>query len=303
MTTTVVACCQVAPVLGAPAANRELTEAAVTGAAEQGASVVVLPELVSSGYVFASMAEVTACAETADGDTVTSWARLAARHQIVIVGGFCEASGGAVYNSAALIDPDGLRCVYRKAHLWDSETRWFTPGRTAPPVVATKFGRLAVMICYDLEFPEWVRLPALNGGQLLCAPTNWPASPRPAGERPSEVVRVQANAAVNRMFIAACDRTGEERGVGWVGGSVIVDPDGWPLAATGQAAGSNPAVASSGPATEDPVTIAAECRLGEALDKAVGPLNDVHADRRPELYGPVAGLTSQPRSAISPSSS
>jgi len=131
-----------------------------------------------------------------------------------------------------------------------------------------------VMICYDPEFPEWVRLPALDGAQLLCAPTNWPAFPRPDGERPAEIVRVQADAAVNRMFIAACDRTGAERGVDWVAGSVIVDPDGWPLAeATG---------------ADGPVTITAECQLDLALDKATGPRNDVHADRRPGLYRRVA---------------
>jgi 5-aminopentanamidase len=299
VTGVVVACCQLAPVLGEPAVNRELTAEAVTSAVARGASIVVLPELASSGYVFESQAEARASAETADGETVTGWARLAAEHGIVIVGGFCEASGGEVFNSAALVDPDGLRGVYRKAHLWDEEKRWFSPGSAAPPVVATRFGRIAMMICYDLEFPEWVRLPALAGAQLLCAPTNWPAFPRPDGERPMEVVRVQADAAVNRMFIAACDRIGEERGVGWVGGSVIVDADGWPLAATGQAAGRNPADVTSGP-----VTIAAECQLDEALDKAVGPNNDVQADRRPELYGRVAGpLADQPASAMSPSSS
>jgi len=299
VTGVVVACCQLAPVLGEPAVNREITADAVTSAAARGASIVVLPELASSGYVFESQAEARASAETADGETVTGWARLAAEHGIVIVGGFCEASGGEVFNSAALVDPDGLRGVYRKAHLWDEEKRWFSPGSAAPPVVATRFGRIAMMICYDLEFPEWVRLPALAGAQLLCAPTNWPAFPRPEGERPMEVVRVQADAAVNRMFIAACDRIGEERGVGWVGGSVIVDADGWPLAATGQAAGRSPADVTSGP-----VTIAAECQLDEALDKAVGPNNDVQADRRPELYGRVAGpLTDQPASAMSPSSS
>jgi 5-aminopentanamidase len=299
VTGVVVACCQLAPVLGEPAVNRELTADAVTSAVARGASIVVLPELASSGYVFESQAEARASAETADGETVTGWARLAAEHGIVIVGGFCEASGGEVFNSAALVDPDGLRGVYRKAHLWDEEKRWFSPGSAAPPVVATRFGRIAMMICYDLEFPEWVRLPALAGAQLLCAPTNWPAFPRPDGERPMEVVRVQADAAVNRMFIAACDRIGEERGVGWVGGSVIVDADGWPLAATGQAAGRNPADVTSGP-----VTIAAECQLDEALDKAVGPNNDVQADRRPELYGRVAGQPAgQPASAMSPSSS
>ncbi|HEY2552452.1 MAG TPA: nitrilase family protein [Streptosporangiaceae bacterium] len=285
MTGVVVACCQFAPVLGDLAVNRQRSAELVTSAAARGASIVVLPELVSSGYVFESAAEVSASAETADGETVTGWARLAAEHGIVIVGGFCEASGDEVFNSAALVDPDGIRSVYRKAHLWNDEKRWFSPGSAAPPVVATRFGRIAMVICYDLEFPEWVRLPALDGAQLLCAPTNWPAAyGRPDGERPAEVVRVQANAAVNRMFIAACDRTGEERGVGWVGGSVIVDADGWPLAATGQAAGHNPATVTGGP-----VTIAAECQLGEAMDKSIGPKNDVHADRRPELYGRVAG--------------
>jgi predicted amidohydrolase len=69
--TTVVACCQVAPALADPAANRELAAHAISHAAAQGASVVVLPELVSSGYVFESRAEAQASAETADGATVT----------------------------------------------------------------------------------------------------------------------------------------------------------------------------------------------------------------------------------------
>jgi predicted amidohydrolase len=270
----IVACCQVAPALGDPAANRELAADAVSHAAAQGASVVVLPELVSSGYVFESRAEAKASAEAADGETVKLWARLAADHDVVIVGGFCEIAAGELFNSAALVDTGGLRCVYRKAHLWDSERLWFSPGSTAPPVIPTRFGRIAVMICYDLEFPEWVRLPALDAAQLLCAPVNWPAFPRPDGERPAEIVRVQANAAVNRMFIAACDRTGEERGVAWVEGSVIVDADGWPLAGAALAAG--------------PITISAECRLDHALDKAISPINNVHADRRPELYGGIA---------------
>jgi 5-aminopentanamidase len=286
---TVVACCQLAPVLGDPAANRELAAGAVAHAVERGARVVVLPELVSSGYVFESQAEARASAEAADGATVALWARLAADHEIVVVGGFCELAGGEVFNSAALVDPGGLRCVYRKAHLWDAESLWFTPGSAAPPVVPTRFGRIGVMICYDLEFPEWVRLPALDGAQLLCAPTNWPAFPRPDGERPAEIVRVQADAAVNRMFIAACDRTGEERGVAWVGGSVIVDADGWPLAEATMTAG--------------PIIITAGCQLGQALDKATSPRNDVHADRRPALYRRVAEETAPQRPRASSASS
>ena len=73
-----VACCQLTPAFGDPAANRELAADAVRDAAGQGARVVVLPELISSGYVFASQAETRACAEAADGPTVSLWAKLAA---------------------------------------------------------------------------------------------------------------------------------------------------------------------------------------------------------------------------------
>jgi len=62
------------------------------------------------------------------------------------------------------------------------------------------------MICYDLEFPEWVRLAALAGADLIAAPVNWPAAPHPPAERPSEVVKVQAGAAVNGVFVVAADR-------------------------------------------------------------------------------------------------
>src|ERR1700683_1970241 len=125
--TTVVACCQLAPALGDLGGNRELTAGVVTQAAAQGASVIVLPELVSSGYVFESRDEARSCAEAPDGETVSLWRRLSAEHGVVIVGGFCEAAGDAVYNSAALVDAGTLRCVYRKAHLWDRERLWFTP--------------------------------------------------------------------------------------------------------------------------------------------------------------------------------
>ncbi len=274
MDTVVVACCQLAPALAQLDANREMAAAAVASAAADGAEVVVLPELVSSGYVFKSQDEARASAEPLHGPTVTSWEQLAANLGIVIVGGFCELSGNEVFNSAVLVDQTGLRCSYRKAHLWDAERLWFAAGDAAPPVVPTSFGQIGVMICYDLEFPEWVRLPALDGAQLLCAPVNWPAAPHPPGERPGEIIRTQAAAGTNRIFIAVADRVGTERGVEWVGGSLISDADGWLLA--------------GGVPSDTPATIMTECRLDDALRKTVSTFSDVHADRRPELYGPVA---------------
>lgn len=274
---TVVACCQLAPKIGDLAYNRTLTERAIRQAAFQGAQVVVLPELVQSGYLFADRFEALSLAETTDGPILQLWQALARELNLVIVGGFCERlPGDELANSAAMIDANGLRAVYRKAHLWDAEKDIFTAGDAPPPVVETVHGRLGMLICYDLEFPEWVRLPALAGADLLCAPVNWPDGPRPQTERPAEVLRVQANASVNRMFIAACDRYGHERGVGWVQGSVIVDADGYPLAGPAEQGGEQ--------------MLLATLNLTEARNKRISARNDLHKDRRPSLYGLLSDL-------------
>lgn len=268
---TVVACCQVAPKIGDLAYNRTLSERVIRSAALQGAHVVVLPELVQSGYVFADRNEALSLSETADGPTLTLWKALVKELNIVVVGGFCERlQGDELANSAAMIDAEGLRAVYRKAHLWDAEKDIFSPGNDAPPVIETVHGRIGMLICYDLEFPEWVRLPALAGADLLCAPVNWPDGPRPLTERPAEVVRVQANASINRMFIAACDRHGHERGVGWVQGSVIVDADGYPLAGPAEQGGEQ--------------MLLATLNLADARNKRISARNDLHGDRRQGLY-------------------
>jgi predicted amidohydrolase len=266
-----VAACQVSLHVGEVARNRETALAAIFAAAAAGASVIVLPELTPSGYVFASPAEARAAAEPADGPTVTGWAAAAAALGVVIIGGFDElGADGGLYNSAVLADPGGVRAVYRKAHLWDAESDFFTPGTAPPPVVDTAFGAIGMMICYDAEFPEWVRRPALAGADLLAVPTNWPAEPVPPGERPNVVLNVQAAAFANRMFVAAACRVGAERGVSWFGGSLIAGPDGYPLAGP------------AGPA--DPGLVVADCDLSRARDKATSARNDPHRDRRPQLY-------------------
>jgi len=266
-----VAACQVSLGIGEVDRNLATARQAILAAADAGARIVVLPELTPSGYVFSDAAEARALAEPADGQTVTGWAQLAERHDLVIVGGFCELGGhGQVFNSAVVVDRDGVRAIYRKAHLWDAEADFFVPGDAEPPVTDTRHGRIAVMICYDVEFPEWVRLPALGGADLLAVPTNWPAEPVPAGERPMMVANVQVAAFANRMFIAAACRCGTERGVSWTGGSIIAGPDGYPLA---------------GPAgADEPELVLADCDLALARSKASGPRNNAHADRRTDLY-------------------
>jgi predicted amidohydrolase len=269
---TLIAACQLALAVGETEANRAAARDAVMRAAEAGARLVVLPELVNSGYVFDGPGEARDLAEHRTGPTVSEWAALAREHDLVIAGGLCERDdGGAVRNSAVLVDAGGLRAVYRKAHLWADERDHFVAGGERPPVVATAAGRVGLLICYDVEFPEWVRIPALAGADVLAIPANWPAGTAPAGERSVLVVNVQAAAYANRVFITLADRCGEERGTRWTGGTVIAGADGYPLA---------------GPVLADrPALLLADADLSRARTKAAGPRNDIHADRRTDLYG------------------
>jgi predicted amidohydrolase len=267
--TTRVTCCQLPLHIGDTAGNRVTARTAIEQAARDGAQVVVLPELASSGYVFADRSELVSLAETRDGPAITEWANLAEAFGLTIVAGFPEAARDKVYNSAAVVDPTGLRGVYRKAHLWDTENAVFDRADELPLLVDTEHGRIGVMVCYDVEFPEWVRAVALEGADLLCAPVNWPLLPRPEGERPTELVRALAGAGMNRMPIAVCDRTGVERGQDWIGGSVITDADGYPLVIAEFGKGGN---------------ITADIDLAESRIKKFNEHNDVHGDRRVDLY-------------------
>jgi predicted amidohydrolase len=267
-----VACQQIAPAVGDPTGNSRLTRDAVAEAVAAGARLVLLPELSTSGYVFESADEARACAGPADGPALNGWAEEAARGDAVVVGGFCElGEDGKLYNSAAVVDGNGIVAVYRKIHLWDREKLFFEPGSEPAPVIDTRVGRIGVCVCYDLNFPEVARGLALGGADIVAVPTNWPRFPRPEGERPIEVAMAMATAHLSHVFLAACDRCGPERGVEWTGGSVVCDEWGWLLA---------------GPVEGyDRGLLLADCDLGRARDKAWNERNDVFGDRRPELYG------------------
>jgi predicted amidohydrolase len=274
---TRVCCQQLDPVVGDLEGNRLLGLAAICEAIERRADVVVLPELVTSGYMFQSAEEAAAVAITPEHEILQEWGAAASTYGVIIAGGFAErGEDGNTYNSAAVFDPAGLRAVYRKLHLWDREKLWFEPGAEPPPVIETSVGKLSVIVCYDVEFPELTRLVALAGTQLLLVPTNWPLMDRPDGERPGEVVIAMGTARGNRMAVACADRTGVERDQPWTGCSTIIGADGWVAA---EKAGAD--ALSLGP-------VIADLDLELALDKRYTELADVFADRRPGLYGGLA---------------
>lgn len=264
---TRIACAQIDPTVGALADNVELSAGAVADAVAQGADVVVLPELATSGYMFADADEARSVALRPTDPAFDGW-RSAAGDAIVI-GGFCElGDDGLLYNSAVALNRDGVIATYRKTHLWDREKLIFTPGAALPLVLKTRHGAIAVMVCYDLEFGEVTRQVAIDGAELIAAPVNWPLFPRPEGERPGEVITAMSTARLNRVVVAVCDRAGVERGQPWTEGSVIVDPDGWVVADVG----SGPGLAI------------ADVDLSATHDKTLTEYVDLLADRRLDLY-------------------
>ncbi len=261
-----VACAQLAPRIGDLPANRARTLEAIRDARRQGADLLVLPELASANRYPDDAAEARSVAITTRDPLLADWAEAAGT--LTVVAGFCElGDDGALYNSATVLDGDGVRAVYRKTHLWDREKLVFTPGSAPPPVVDTRAGRLGVLICYDLEFPELTRSLAIRGAEVIVAPVNWPLVPRPPGERPPEVVIAMAAARTNRVFAAICDRTGTERGQRWTAGTTIIDESGWVIAES----------------TADTLVVA-DIDPHRARDKSLSEYNDALADRRPELY-------------------
>ena len=265
-----VACCQLAPVVGDGDGNRQRALAAIVGAVDAGAEVIVLPELAVAGYVFRHRDEVRAAAEDPHGPTVESWCELSRRHGVVVIAGFAERGGpDEFFNSGVVIDRGDVLHVYRKVHLWGEEPSWFQAGDRPPAVVETSRGRVGLAICYDIEFPEVGRGLALAGAQLLAYPTNWPQTQVPRGARPMLETLAMSTAYLNRVFVAVCDRSGNDRGLAFEGASVIAGHDGQVLTRA------------------DNVRIGelmARCNLEAALDKTTGPHNNAFADRRPHLY-------------------
>jgi predicted amidohydrolase len=267
-----IACCQLSPEVADPAGNEALARSAIRDAVAGGARIVVLPELVNSGYVFDSADEARAAAVGVDGALLAGWAEEAARGDALVVGGFCELTDdGTVFNSAALVDGRGVVALYRKLHLWALEPRWFAPGQQPAPVVQTRYGRIGVAVCYDLEFPELTRSLALAGAELITLPTNWPREDHPAGPGGATILSVLASATayLSKVSVAVCDRSGTERGVAFAGGSLIVGRDGGVLA---------------GPPRQATETLHARCDLAASAAKRSGEHNDAFADRRPAYY-------------------
>ncbi len=158
---------------------RDQMERLAAEAAALGAHLILFPELSSIGY-FNSREALDRLTEADDADFLRWVSELSRRHSLGICAGYAEHAEGRRFNTSVLTGRDGsILGKARKVHLWKSEKRRFAEGSDYP-VFDTEFGKIAVLICYDLEFPEPARIAALKGAELILCPAAWS---RPAENR------------------------------------------------------------------------------------------------------------------------
>jgi len=254
---------QFAPIPGNVEANlRHIARALFNARAD----LIVLPELCTTGYLFASRLDLVRLSEPVPaGPTCSAMAELSRRTHAAIVWGMPALAGSRVYNSAVMVTPQGEFHVYHKAHLFVDEKDLFDPGDSPFPVFTLGQVKVGMLVCFDHFFPEAARSLALRGAQIICHPSNLVLE----YAHTNSVTR----AVENRVFWILANRTGSEtlgeKTLTFNGKSQIVAPDGRLLAV-------------AGPDSEE--ILLAEVDPAEALDKKVTPRNDLFLDRRTDLY-------------------
>lgn len=263
---TRVACAQLDVAFGDSARNIARAVSVLEQCSAKGAEIVVFPECFLTGYCVKSLDEARQIAIPQSSlDPIQ--AKCDALGVTTIVG-FAELDGDRVFNSAALIEPKKAPKVYRKTHLPHlGLDRFVTKGEKAM-VADTDYGKIGVFICFDLRPPELARSMALSGARLLVLPTNWPVG---ANGGPNIIAPARANE--NKVFLACCNRAGEENGFTFIGQSGIFDVYGAVLAKAG----------------DGEEVIFADIELSQADDKQNVVIPDKYetnsfTSRRPELY-------------------
>lgn len=233
------------------------------------ADLLVLPEMFNTGYLFLYKEELAKAAEPIPaGPTTQFLIGLARKERVHLVAGLAEEHGRRLFNSAALVSPQGWVRTYRKSHLFIDEKSLYHPGDTGFTVFDVGTARVGVMICFDWIYPESARVLALKGADIICHPA-------------SLVLPYCQKAMVTRclengVFAVTANRTGTEtrgeKSLTYSGSSQITGPRGEILA---QAS-----------ADEEGVGVV-EIDPARARNKMVTERNDLLADRRPDLYGEI----------------
>jgi predicted amidohydrolase len=254
---------------GDVAHNVARAEALAREAAAAGARLLVLPEMWATSFVQNPPAELVARSDSA----VERLRALSAELEVVAVGSALEQEAGAIYNRALVMDRGAVALSYRKIHLFTptGEPSFFKAG-DALGVVETSVGRVGVLICYDIRFPELTRLHFIREVEILVVPAQWPVS-----RAVHWTTLLRARALENQCFAVGANRCGVEeplRGatpLEFPGDSAIVDPSGEVVAAGDGSEGA----------------IVAEMNLKQI--QTIRRLLTVRKDRRDDVYRRIWG--------------
>jgi len=246
---------------------KENIEQAVQDISGVSADLVVLPELFNSGYQFVSRQDVSALAEDIPaGKSCRAMMKLATALGMFLVFGLPEKEGNGLYNSAAVVGPEGFVGRYRKTHLFAEEKLFFNPGNTGFEVFDIGPAVIGVMICFDWLFPESARVLTLLGADIICHPANlvFPYCQKAMVTRSLE----------NGVFTITANRVGtESRGekdpLRFTGESQILDNEGHVLARLEE---------------EDSGLAFCDIDPKQARNKSITAHNERLKDRRPEFY-------------------
>lgn len=207
---------------GRPEENLERMDEVIT---RSGADLVVFPELFLTGYM--ARDDHMRLGETLDGDAVQQVAAAAGASGSTVVFGMPEADPvkrGITYNSSVVVRPDGSADSYRKWSLPNFgpfEERMFFGHGDRLPVFDTPVGRLGLLICYDIFFPEICKAYALQGADVLVC-----ISASPTTSRDFFVKLAVARAIENSCALIYCNLVGSQMQLTFWGGSHIVGPRG-----------------------------------------------------------------------------
>lgn len=219
-------------------------EVLLDDARERGARLVALPEATLGGY----LARLDGARPTSlppaldlDGPEIERLCRLAG--DLVVTAGLCEADGPTRYNTAVAVTGDGVLGVHRKVHQPLGEGASYAAG-TGFEAFDTPVGRMGLLICYDKAFPESARTLAVDGAEIICCLSAWPAArsnpaPTLAEDRWTRRFDLfdRARALENQVLWVSANQAGTFGSLRFVASAKVVDSGGDVLAATGTAAG------------------------------------------------------------------
>lgn len=217
------------------ASNLEKAIQYIEKAKGMGTDFVILPEFYMVLATPKTGVLPAEAAEPLDGPFVSALKEAARKNEIYVVCGMYESKAGddrRAYNTTVFIDRSGqLLHSYRKTHLYDAfsfkESDTIIPGENQYKVVDTEFGKIGLMVCYELRFPEIARQFALHEADVLLVPAGWMAGPM---KEDHWQTLIRARAIENTMFVCGADLVGPE----FTGRSMIVDPMGVVIASGGE---------------------------------------------------------------------